>query len=277
MALPFIISVPHCADRIPEDIRSTMALSDRQILESVDFGTSEIFGCIPALELVMAQWNRLVVDPNRDPGRLDPKGVIAMTDYHGRPVFRPGLAPDRESTIARVQRYHRPYHAALEKALHNKDALGLIDGHSLNGTGPADAPDSGCKRKDVVLSNNGDRKARPSSASQMPTCSWEQIDLFKAAFEQQGFSVDLNFPYRGGYIVKHYGALLRCTDRFAIQIELNQDLYMDPGDLTPDAGRVQQISRLVCTALQEAAAALIVMQEQSADQRRQHDPIRRIT
>ena len=113
MPLPFIISIPHCASQVPEDIKSTMILSENEILDSVDFGTSEIFGRIPAQEIIMAQWSRLVADPNRAPDRLDPKGVVAWTDYHGRPVFRSDLQPDRGTTIERVRRYHRPYHEAL--------------------------------------------------------------------------------------------------------------------------------------------------------------------
>jgi len=256
MALPFIISVPHCAGQVPEDIRSTMALSENEILASVDFGTSEIFGRIPAQETLMAQWNRLVVDPNRAPDRLDPKGVTALTDYHGRPVFRSALEPDRRTIIERVSRYHRPYHATLEKILGNPKAIALIDGHSLNGTGPADAPDRGQKRKDVILSNNGDTDGKQRSSSDPLNCSPEQLRLFKSAFENQGLSVALNFPYKGGYIVRHYSDLLRPSNRFAIQIELNQDLYMAPSDLFPEDRRIQQVYRQVLKALQEAAAAL---------------------
>ncbi len=256
MALPFIISIPHCAGQVPEDIRSTMALSENEILASVDFGTREIFGRIPAQEILMAQWNRLVVDPNRAPDLQDPKGVTALADYHGRPVFRPDLEPDRSTIIERVSRYHRPYHAALEKILGNPKAIALIDGHSLNGTGPADAPDRGQKRKDVILSNNGDTDGRLRPSSGPLSCSPEHILLFKSAFENQGLSVALNFPYKGGYIVRHYSDLLRSSNRFAIQIEMNQDLYMAPGDLFPEDRRIQQVYRQVLKALEEAAAAL---------------------
>jgi N-formylglutamate deformylase len=88
------------------------------------------------------------------------------------------------------------------------------------------------------------------------SCSPELIRTFRSAFENQGFSVALNFPYQGGYIVRHYGDLLRSSSRFAIQIEMNQDLYMAPGDLFPEARRIQPVYRQVLKALEEVSAKL---------------------
>ena len=68
--------------------------------------------------------------------------------------------------------------------------------------------------------------------------------------------MSLNFPYQGGYIVRHYGALLRSSNRFAIQIEMNQDLYMIPGDLFPEQRRIEQVYGQVLKALEEVAANL---------------------
>ena len=256
MALPFVLSIPHCANRVPEEIKSCMALGEEEVLESVDFGTREIFGRIPAQETLMAQYSRLVADLNRPPDQLDAKGVAALTDYHGRTVFRPGQEPDRRTVEERIKQYHHPYHAALEKALGNPKAVALIDGHSLNGTGPADAPDPGQKRKDIILSNNGNPDGTPRPSKGPLSCSPEVIRVFRSAFENQGLSVSLNFPYQGGYIVRHYGALLRSSNRFAIQIEMNQDLYMAPGSLLPAQRRIEQVYRQILHALEEVAANL---------------------
>jgi len=256
MALPFVLSIPHCASLVPEEIKSCMTLNENEILESVDFGTREIFGRIPAQGTVMAQWSRLVVDLNRPPDQLDAKGVAALADYHGRTVFRPGLEPDRSTIVERLKQYHHPYHAALEMALQNPKASALIDGHSLNGTGPVDAPDPGQKRKDIVLSNDGDTEGKPRPSKGRLSCSPDVMHVFRTAFEHQGFSVALNFPYRGGYIVKHYGDQLRSSNRFAIQIEMNQDLYMTPGDLFPEQRRIEQVYGQVLKALEEVAANL---------------------
>jgi hypothetical protein len=52
-----------------------------------------------------------------------------------------------------------PFHDKLEDAFASPGIKFLFDCHSLNGIGLKDAPDSGKKkRKDIILSNNGDLK-----------------------------------------------------------------------------------------------------------------------
>lgn len=254
--LPFVISVPHCSQGVPVDIQNTLALDEQQVLESVDFGTLEIFGKAPALEVVAAQWSRLIADLNRGPDQLDPKGVAALTDYHGRPIYKPGMEPDRQTIADRVAQYHQPYHSRLLRAVENRRAIGIIDGHSLNGVGPVDSPDPHQRRKDVILSNNGDLEGRSNPASGPATCTRDQLLTFSRAFQNQGFSVSLNWPYQGGYIINRFGRLFAGDHRLAVQIELNQNLYMLPGSLEPDRNRVSDTARRVVSALEEVAAIL---------------------
>lgn len=248
--LPFIISIPHCSDQVPENIRGSLALSEQQIIESVDFGSEEIFGALPSSHIIKAQWSRLIVDLNRAPDQTDPKGVVALTDYHGRAVYQKGQTPDHDSIIARVDHFHRPYHEKLETALADTTVIGLIDGHSLNGTGPANAPDPRQRRKDIIISNNGDINGALRPEGSPTSCSIDRIQRFKQAFQDKGFSVSLNAPYLGGYITHHYGRQLIKQGRFAIQIEMNQDLYMLPNSLAPDPHLVTSVAQQVLLALE---------------------------
>lgn len=257
MTLPFVISIPHCSGNVPDEVFNTLALSRHQVLESVDFGTEEIFGAIPAQATVTAQWSRLVVDLNRDPRQTDAKGVAALTDYHGRPIYQSEMAPDQATIARRLNCFHQPYHDQLVSALNRSQYIGLIDGHSLNGIGPLDAPDRGQKRKDVTLSNNGDGQGYERPDAGPITCSTDHIRLFKQCFEAQGFSVSLNSPYKGGYIANHYGPRMVQSGRFAIQIEMNQDLYMQPKRMAPEVHRIRIVTQQVMAALQDIAAALI--------------------
>jgi N-formylglutamate amidohydrolase len=227
-----------------------MALDEQQIIESVDFGSEEIFGALPSRHVIKAQWSRLVADLNRAPDQTDPKGVVSLTDYHGRAVYQPGRNPDHDTIMARVAQYHRPYHEQLERVLSETTVIGLIDGHSLNGIGPADAPDPGQRRKDIILSNNGDANGAPRTDRAPTSCTIERIQQFKQAFQDQGFSVALNSPYLGGYITHHYGRRLIKQGGFTIQIELNQDLYMPPKSLAPDPRLVTSVEQQVLLALQ---------------------------
>jgi len=249
MKLPFILSIPHCGNQIPADIRPSIALSEHEIAEAEDFGTREIFADLPALGVIAAQWSRLVVDLNRSPDQFDPKGVVALTDYLGRKVFKPGCEPTRAQIQQRVAQFHQPYHAQLAAMVRLETFAGLIDCHSLNGTGPADAPDSGRKREDVILSNNGDHQGRQRSSADPLSCLAGTLQAAADAFAATGFSVALNTPYRGGYITTHFGQQLRHAGRFAMQIEMNQDLYMAPGALVCDTDRLHTTTERVKQAL----------------------------
>ena len=256
MQLPFIITIPHCGSQVPEELHAGMALSRHEILESTDFGTSEIFGCIPARVTIQAQWSRLVVDLNRNPLQRDGKGVVALTDYHGRRIFKVGCEPTPGQIEQRILRYHAPFNQQIENAIDQPDCLGLFDCHSLNGTGPPDAPDAGQKRKDITLSNNGDAGGRPRHDAGPVTCRPDLMLTIATHFEQQGFSVSLNFPYKGGHIINHYARRLLKSDRFAVQIEINQDLYMENQDLEPDIDATAAIAGRLTEALSAVAREL---------------------
>ena len=229
MRLPFVLSIPHCSGRIPDRVKPTLALSNAEIADSVDWGTKEIFGSLLAEEVLCAQWSRLVVDLNRGPGRRDLKGVIAGVDYFGRPIYHPGMAPDEKEVEARLIEYYWPYHYRLREALNESHIKGLIDCHSLNGVGPSEAPDAGKKRKDIILSNNGDHKGETRPALGKTTCPVASLNLMKQAFLEAGFSVSINDPYSAGFISTHYGHALADRKKFAVQVEINQDLFTEPG------------------------------------------------
>lgn len=238
---PVVISIPHCSARVPEKIRPLMALSDEQIRDAEDFGTAEIFGDMPAKTVLRAEWSRLVADLNRAPDSTGPKGIVAETDYKGRQIYLPGFYPDKQSMEQLIAAYYSPYHDKLARAIADPSVKMLFDCHSLNGTGPADAPDAGKKRKDIIISNNGDTFGRPRQGHGPVSCPPETMDYIKSCLETAGFSVAVNNPYQGGYITVHYGRQLMERGGFAIQIEMNQDLYMTTGSTAPDPTKISKI------------------------------------
>jgi N-formylglutamate deformylase len=253
MRLPFLITLPHCSNRIPERLRSVFALTDEQIRESADLGTKEIFGSIPTRAVLCAKWSRLVVDLNRGPHQRGPKGVIAQKDYHGRTVYSAGCIPDEAETQRRLKKYYFPFHKRVREVLERRDIIGLFDCHSLNATGPAEAPDPGKKRKDIVLGNNGDKRGNTRPALGRTTCPAQAIRSIKAAFERAHFSVDINYPYAGGFITTHYSQEFRDTGKMAVQIEINQDLYLDPTSMRPIPEKLERVKRRVLQSFQEVA------------------------
>jgi N-formylglutamate amidohydrolase len=246
--LPFVFSAPHCSNRIPAEIRKSLNLSDQEIEESTDIGTLEIFGTLPASAVFCASWSRLVVDLNRAPDQRDRKGVVAHIDYSGRNIYRPESLPGKEEVERRLRVYYNPYHRQLRGALDSNEIAGLIDCHSLFAIGPPEAPDPGEKRKDIVLSNNGDLQgfARPGSGP--TTCPAERLKLAKAVFEESGFSVSLNRPYAGGYITTHYGHSLSKKGKMGLQMEINQDLYCATGTILPAPDKVEEVRERILIA-----------------------------
>ena len=227
--LPFIISVPHCSGKVPAGLRSTLDLTDEEIDESRDVGTAEIFGSLPSRVTLCAQWSRLVVDLNRGSDRRDRKGVAPLIDYNGRVLYRRGNVPDEQEIRSRTDRYYLPYHNRLEESLGEPEIRGIIDCHSLYEIAPVEAPDVGERRKDIVLGNNGDRKGNELSGMGKPTAPFETVQMLKRAFQEHGFSVSVNNPYRGGFITTHYGGRFPGNDRIFMQIEINQGLYFHSG------------------------------------------------
>jgi N-formylglutamate deformylase len=255
--LPFVISLPHCSGRVPEEVRPALILSDEQIEESTDKGTKEIFGAIPAKAVVCARWSRLLVDLNRSPDQRNAKGVIAIKDYQGRVIYREGCIPNKQETESRVMEYYRPFHNELKAALDDANIIGLFDCHSLDGTGPLDAPDAGKKRRDIILSNNGDEMGNENPALGKTTCPAETLHMISAAFQRAGFSVSINDPYAGGFITTHYGQKLAGTGRIAVQIEINQDLYLEPGTGQLAEEKVKEIRAKVFSSFEEITKELL--------------------
>jgi N-formylglutamate deformylase len=228
MKLPFVISLPHCSGEIPERMRSAMVLTRTEMIDAVDLGSREIFGSLPAEQILCAEWSRLVVDLNRPPHQRNVKGPVALTDYHGRSVYKANAIPDEREIAQRLSTYYKPYHRHLEKAISEPHIKGLLDCHSLNGIGPPEAPDAGIKRKDIILGNNGGPDGERSPLRGEWSCTPALLKFMKQIFQTAGFSVSLNVPYAGGFIVTHYGPALAKNGKMALQIEINQDLYVDP-------------------------------------------------
>jgi len=256
MKYPFILSMPHCSGKIPEEVKQSFALSKEEIWDSTDWGVSEIFGSLPAKKIISAEWIRLVVDLNRGPTQRSIKGVVPHVDYHGRSIYVSGLSPDIREIERRLSEYYWPFHKRLVDALKEKDIKALFDCHSLNGTGPEQAPDPGKKRKDIILGNNGDNFGNMDPSRGRVTCPPETLQLIKEAFEKAGFSVSLNNPYSGGFITVHYGRKLIEAGKIAVQIEINQDLYLSHATKRLSPLRLEEIKKLVLQAFKEMARKL---------------------
>lgn len=240
-----VFASPHSGCDYP-DWFVRRSLLDRQVIRSSEdafvdrlFDSAREFGA----PLLCARAPRAFVDLNRSPDELDPAliegvrrhghnprvasglGVIPRVVANGRAI-QSGKIPMAEAR-ARIDRYWRPYHAALQDLLDRAhwdfgQAI-LIDCHSM----PHEAMDGVARttapRPEIVL---GDRFGAAADC--------EIVERVEAAFAAVGLTVSRNAPFAGAYVTQAYGRPSR--HQHAIQVEIDRALYMDERRIEPHAG-----------------------------------------
>ena len=108
----------------------------------------------------------------------------------------------------------------------------------------------------MVLGNNGDGKGERGDSRGTITCAPDTLLMMKEVLEESGFSVSINHPYAGGFITTHYGEELFSKGKMAVQIEINQSLYMDNTNPGVRMDMVSDVSRKLAQALRQIARRL---------------------
>lgn len=243
--VPLVFCSPHSGREYPDELLAATRLSPLALRKSEDCFVDELFMGVVKLgaPLLAARFPRAFVDVNREPYELDPElffeRIPAYANSHSVRVVGglgtiPRIVADGEDIYAermplahgldRIERYYRPFHAALGALLDaTLDRFGiaiLIDCHSMPSASSGPTPG---QRPHMIL---GDRFG--ASCGQWLTRS------LRDAMTSCGYDVRLNRPYAGGFITEHYGKPARGVH--ALQIEINRALYLDEGQLTKAAG-----------------------------------------
>jgi N-formylglutamate deformylase len=245
-AVPLVFDSPHSGVEIPPDFHP--AASRDLVLTSADTHVDALFGFAPDLgaPLLLAHFPRSFMDVNRSLLDMDP--VLVERDWpdpvRDSPSARRGMGliwrmawgdtamysgPLTVAEVrARIDRYWRPYHAALKDLIdRTHERFGRvyhINCHSMPEFGHALSPDPpGTKRADFVL---GDRNGT--------SCEAGLIQRAAETLRSYGYSVSLNVPFSGAELVAAYSDPAR--GRHSLQIEINRRLYMDEATREPTAG-----------------------------------------
>ena len=88
------------------------------------------------------------------------------------------------------------------------------------------------------------------------TCPTKKLHVLKEIFEKKGFTVSINVPYSGGFITTHYGAAFAKRGGIALQIEINEDLYMEKGHRRLERDKVQDIKEKMEAVFEEIGQLL---------------------
>jgi N-formylglutamate amidohydrolase len=247
---PLVLDSPHSGHVMPADFRAAVAV--RELRDGEDCFIDELWQ--PAAErgvpLLAALFPRTYLDPNRHAGDIDlellsepwphpvndsgkgaiGKALVWRTLDKDRPIY------DRRLSVAevqgRIERCHRPYHAALADLLDTTHAcfgkVYHLNCHSMgHETSVLIEGVDGEPRPDFVL---GDRDGT--------TCEREFTAFVRDFLAGLGYDVRLNDPFKGVELVRAYSD--PGAGRHSLQIEINKRLYMS----TSEIAKVENFDRV---------------------------------
>ena len=247
--LPIVCDSPHSGTAYPEDFGTVVPMS--LLRRGEDTHVAALWDRWPEFgaTLLEATFPRTYVDPNRNESDLDPAQIEGEWPVPLSPsiktqqglgliwqrISKAGVATplyERKRTVAevqhRIERYWRPYHAALAQAIDDSvarfGAVWHLNLHSMPNDvyqrlGRSDAP----PLADFVL---GDRDGT--------TCAPEFIHLVGDTLKGFGYSVAYNEPYKGVELIGRIGQPQ--LNRHSMQIEIRRPVYMDEDTREPNAG-----------------------------------------
>ncbi|MEU5086377.1 N-formylglutamate amidohydrolase [Streptomyces sp. NPDC021356] len=242
---PVVLHVPHSSRAVPADVRGGITLDDdalaRELDHITDAHTADI-AAAAAERCAVTPWrfvnrlSRLVVDPERFPDEREEMLAAGMGAVYTRTTHREELRPAAFDGRPLVERYFRPYAAAMTDAVGERlAAVGravIIDVHSypterlpyeLHGDGP---------RPPVCLGHDGfhtsaDLLDRAERAFEGVAAVFSEASAGRGGTGVRG-GIGINSPFQGAYVpLKYYGVDRRVG---ALMIEIRRDVYMrEPG------------------------------------------------
>jgi N-formylglutamate amidohydrolase len=260
-AVPLVLDSPHSGADYPEDFAYRCPLP--MLRRAEDSYVDQLYDAAPAhgAVLIAALFPRSYIDANRAADDFDPAILTRPLPppFKPRPVSRVGLVRrharpgipiydrklDPEDVLARIERFHKPYHRVLDDsvdALHREfGAVWHINCHSMPSYGNRSLGRRG-EHGDFVL---GDRDGT--------TCEREFTDFVAGFLRRLGYDVRINEGYKGVEIVRRQGR--PAMNRHSLQIEVDRSLYMDQKTLEKLPGFDQLRADL--TGLIEAVAGYV--------------------
>ena len=241
--LPLIFDSPHSGTHYPDDF--DYACEFKLLEAAEDKFVDDLFACASqnGAAFLQAHFPRSYIDPNRAIDDIDED--LLAEDWSGpfqtnpssrshagigliRRLVRPGIpvynrALSSEEIIQRIEKYYRPYHAALENLIkdthYNFGQAWHINCHSMPASSAYPKRGIGlvgnrAKPVDFVL---GDRDGT--------TCAHSFTLALKDFIKSLGYTVSVNDPFKGVELIEKYSS--PAQGYHSLQIEINKTLYMD--------------------------------------------------
>lgn len=248
---PLLVSLPHDGSAVPDEIAARFTANARRVPDT-DWHVSRLYAFARELgaSMIVPKYSRYVIDLNRPPDDVslypgqNTTGLCPLVQFSGEPVYLDGRAPGEPEVAQRVERYWRPYHAALAAEIERiKRAHGRVvlwEAHSIRSVVPflfdGRLPDF----------NLGTASGASCSAAL-------QQALTQVLGAQKKYTFVVNGRFKGGYITRACGDPRQGID--AVQLELAQCNYMDEDTFEYVAARAAEVQALLRRLLQTALLA----------------------
>ena len=236
---PILITVPHAGNIYPDLFIKNLKINLCEVRRIEDYQSNKILDQIDEqmADIIIAQCSRAVVDLNRSRNAIDHSMFTQVFEHE--PVsekqmikYGLGVFPNKifgktilksplpfSYAIHMLEHYYDPFHKSLNKQImYLNNTFGFcyhIDLHTM----PSKALLNFKKEPDIVLGDNFGK-----------SCSIGLPNYFQNVFKENGFTVELNNPYAGGFITRNYGNPSKGIH--TIQIEINRKIYMDENKLS---------------------------------------------
>ncbi len=236
---PLVFDSPHSGTFYPDDFYYSCEFRELRKLEDAHLDT--LFAAAPQYDtaLLCAEFARSYIDPNRSIDDIDermlgtpwPKDTLGKLVPTERSKKGVGLIPQNirqnvpiykrkfsvKEVYSRISDYYVPYHKTLKSILDevhkHHGQVWHIDLHSMP-SALALPKNSKSSASDIVLGDlNG------------CSCDLSFTSILKNYWEELGYSVTVNDPFKGAEIISRYGRPEEGHN--SLQIEINRALYMN--------------------------------------------------
>jgi len=248
--VPILLSIPHCGTMFPEELKRQYKPDLIAAPDDTDWFVHQLYDFAAAMGIttIHSVYSRWVIDLNRDPESkplyTDGRIITALcptTTFTGEPLYVDERKEvDHREVARRVEIYYRPYHDQIQKKLFElKNQFGKVllwECHSIRQFVPTVFPE---KFPDLILGTNDEQSA-----------SQAIINATLADLTKSKYSVNHNFPFKGGYITRHFGR--PSENQHAMQLEMSKVNYMDDSETKYDearAGKVREVLKKVFNTL----------------------------
>lgn len=262
--MPALVVTPHSSGHIPAEILAQMLGPDfyaataraarlEWMFTEGDPHTEVLFHAPQAFNL-HASISRFVVDLNRQRDEGGNNGVIKLTDFEENPLYPAGFVLSEAAREERLKRYWDGFHAEIERMIQAHGIGLLVNGHSMQPTGPAIGPDAGKLRPALCLMTGGD-----SHSNLGPALAHDLHGLLHKHFEtllkgQATEAIAINSPWASDQLTHRYAQ--KGIPGFGL--EFNRALYLiyKDGQEYPNDPIIKALNQAFVGFLQDAVALL---------------------